>query len=135
MPRSLGVTCRKSESMKLFIGNLSYDTSETEIRSLFEPFEPILEFVRPLNRETGQPRGFAFVSLLDEEKGLAAIESLDGTELGGRKLRVNEAEDRAPAPRPPRMWAGHDDLDHGPKKRVDDRPTGKDGRKVTYKSI
>ena len=118
--------------MKLFIGNLSFETTESELRAIFEPFEPILEFVRPTDRETGQPRGFAFVSLIDHEKGLAAIEALDGTELGGRTLKVNEAEDRGFDRRPKPF---NTDLNSGPKKRVDDRPVDKDGKKIVYKSI
>ncbi|MEM6279427.1 MAG: RNA-binding protein [Verrucomicrobiota bacterium] len=63
--------------MKLFIGNLSYDTSESELREVFSEFEPILELVRPINRETGQPRGFAFITLKDDETGEEAIEALN----------------------------------------------------------
>jgi len=122
--------------MKLFIGNLSYDTSESELREVFTEFEPILEFVRPLNRDTGQPRGFAFVTLKDHETGQAAIEALNGKELGGRKLAVNEAEERSNS-RPPqnRYRPAEDDITSGEAPRVDDRPTDKKGNKVRYKSI
>jgi len=121
--------------MKLFVGNLSYDTTEPELRELFAPFEPIIEIRRPNDRETGKPRGFAFVTLADEATGNRAIEELDDSELGGRRLRVNEAEDRR-GPRPPmRAMAPEDDPTSGLKKPVDDRPTGKDGKKVRYKSI
>lgn len=120
--------------MKLFIGNLSFNTTESTLREAFEPFEPILEYIRPRDRETGKPRGFAFVTLVDRDQGEKAIEKLDGMELDGRNLRVNEAEDRRQfTPAEPRVF--RDELDDGPKTRVDDRPVGKNGKKVVYKSI
>lgn len=121
--------------MKLFIGNLSFDTTESELREIFTPFEPVLEYVRPQDRETGRPRGFAFVTLEDREKGDAAIKALDGTELGGRQLRINEAEDRG-FQRPPSQGGGDRDPRSVEKPdRVDDRPTDGDGKKVVYKGI
>lgn len=120
--------------MKLFIGNLSYDTTEPELREIFARFEPILDFFRPHDRETGQPRGFAFVTLVDREMGEKAIQELNGTVLGGRKLRVNEAEERRNR-KPVRRYNPEDDVTEGHAKPVDDRPVGKDGKKVTYKSI
>ncbi|MEX2580564.1 MAG: hypothetical protein WD342_16010 [Verrucomicrobiales bacterium] len=120
--------------MKLFVGNVSYDTTEPELRAVFEPFEPILEFHRPRDRETGQPRGFAFVTLASREMGEAAIEQLNESTLGGRTLRVNEAEDRGSRP-PARRMAPEDDITSGLAKPVDDRPTDKKGNKVRYKSI
>ena len=124
-----------SESyMKLFVGNLSYETTEPEIRELFEPFEPILEFHRPRDRETGQPRGFAFITLSSDELGNEAIDKLDNLSLGGRNLKVNEAEDRGGRP-PIRRLAPEEDVTSGLAKPVDDRPTDKQGNKVRYKSI
>ena len=80
--------------MKLFIGNIAREVTEIELRELLSEFEPILEIHRPHDRETGLPRKFAFVTLEDSEKGTAAIAELDGKEFAGRRLRVNEAEDR-----------------------------------------
>lgn len=80
--------------MKLYIGNLSYDTSEVELREFLTPFEPIVDLHMPIDRETGRPRGFAFVTLSSREVGEAAVAQLDGAELGGRNLRVREAEER-----------------------------------------
>ena len=80
--------------MKLYIGNLSYDTSEVELREFLAPFEPIVDLHMPIDRETGRPRGFAFVTLSSREVGEAAVAQLDGAELGGRNLRVREAEER-----------------------------------------
>ena len=120
--------------MKLFVGNLSYDVSEDELREAFSEFEPLLEFYRPHDRETGKPRGFAFVTLVDRDKGEAAIAALNNKRLGGRELKINEAEDRRNRP-PTRSNHGDDDVTLGNLPRVDDRPVGKDGQKVRYKSI
>jgi cold-inducible RNA-binding protein len=80
--------------MKLYIGNVSYDTTERELRDALAPFEPLVDFYYPLDRESGRPRGFAFVTLSDREAGEEAIRTLDGFEIAGRKLRVSEAEER-----------------------------------------
>lgn len=120
--------------MKLFVGNLSKDATEPEVRELFSPYEPVLELHRPRDRETGSPRGFAFVTLADREVGEKAIEALNDLEFAGRKLSVNEAEDRGfrrPAPR----IHEEDDITSGKTKPVDDRPTDRHGKKVRYKSI
>lgn len=120
--------------MKLFVGNLSYDTTEPELREFFAEFEPIVELSRPLDRETGQPRGFAFVTLMDREMGEKAIAELDGKDLGGRQVRIDEAEDRGSRP-PRRPISFENDVTEGNTRPVDDRPTDSDGNKVTYKSI
>jgi len=125
----------KKYRMKLFVGNLSFEASEPEVRELFESFGPILEFKRPLDRETGRPRGFAFVTLMDMEAGARAIAALDGTQFAGRTLNVNEAEERSPRPPMLRHRAPEDDITSGEAKPVDDRPVDKRGRKVVYKSI
>lgn len=96
--------------MKLYIGNLSYDTAEAELREFLAQYEPIVDLHMPIDRETGRPRGFAFVTLSSRELGEAAVAQLDGADLGGRNLRVREAEERRAAPggggggggRPPR---------------------------------
>lgn len=118
--------------MKLFVGNLSFETTQEELSAIFEPYGPIVELVRPNDRETGRPRGFAFVTMADPEKGRAAVQALDGFSLGGRKLSVNEAEDRGHTSYPPQGYQPYNDQGE---KRVDDRPVDKKGKKVTYKSI
>lgn len=80
--------------MKLYIGNLSYDITELELREFLAEYEPLVDLHMPLDRDTGRPRGFAFVTLSNRESGEAAVENLDGAELAGRGLRVREAEDR-----------------------------------------
>ena len=127
---------KASGHMKLFVGNLSYDVSEDELREAFTEFEPLVEFYRPHDRETGKPRGFAFVTLSYREKGEAAIAALNDKRLGGRELKVNEAEDRrAKGPYRSNSSNNEDEATLGNLPRVDDRPTGKDGQKVRYKSI
>ena len=80
--------------MKLYIGNLSYDTTETDLREFLAAYEPIVDLHMPVDRETGRQRGFAFVTLSSREMGEGAVAQLDGTDLGGRNLKVREAEDR-----------------------------------------
>lgn len=80
--------------MKLYIGNLSYDSTESDLREFLAAYEPIVDLHMPLDRETGRQRGFAFVTLSSREMGEAAVAQLDGTDLGGRSLRIREAEDR-----------------------------------------
>ncbi len=82
--------------MKLYVGNLPFSATEDEIRSLFEDFGGTVDLHIPLDRETGRPRGFAFVTLSSKEQGEAAIGSLDGQDMGGRALRISEAQERAP---------------------------------------
>ena len=113
--------------MKLFIGNLSYETTDQEVMDLLKDFEPILEFHRPLDRETGQPRGFAFATLKDDETGQAAITKIEGIELGGRKLAAKEAEDR----RQQAIQRRGSDASE----RKDTRPLDADGKPLRYKGI
>ena len=82
--------------MKLYVGNLPFSATEDEIRSLFENFGGAVDLHIPLDRETGRPRGFAFVTLSTREHGEAAIGSLDGKDMDGRALRISEAQERAP---------------------------------------
>ncbi|NNE91580.1 MAG: RNA-binding protein [Verrucomicrobiales bacterium] len=80
--------------MKLFVGNLPFSASELEIRELFEDFGVITDFYLPLDRDTGRPRGFAFVTLDSRENAESAMQALDGNDFSGRPLRINEAEER-----------------------------------------
>ncbi|MCG8601993.1 MAG: RNA-binding protein [Verrucomicrobiales bacterium] len=80
--------------MKLYIGNLPYEISESELREFLADYEPIEDLHMPLDRDTGRPRGFAFVTLASREAGEQAVENLDGADCGGRAARVREAEDR-----------------------------------------
>lgn len=89
-------------SKKIYVGNLPYNSSEEEVRELFEQYGAVESVIIPTDRETGKPRGFGFVKM-ETEAADAAIEGLEGTEFGGRTLRVNEARERERrGPRPPR---------------------------------
>jgi RNA recognition motif-containing protein len=87
---------------KVFVGNMSFDTTREELQELFAQAGEITEVVVPTDRMSGRPRGFAFVSFATDEAAAAAIQTLDGKELGGRNLRVNEAS----AERPMRAGGG-----------------------------
>jgi cold-inducible RNA-binding protein len=75
----------------LFVGNMSFQTSESELRALFEPFGQVTRVHIAMDRETGRARGFAFVEMNNDEEAAKAIAALDGKEVGGRNLKVNEA--------------------------------------------
>ncbi len=78
---------------KIFVGNLPFTATEAQVRTLFEKHGTVASVSLINDRETGRPRGFGFVEISDE--GLApAIESLDGYEMDGRALKVNQAEDK-----------------------------------------
>jgi len=80
----------------IYVGNLSFDTSESAIEDLFNPHGEVESVKVITDRDTGQPRGFCFVEMSEESAGRNAIEALNGTEVDGRTLTVNEAKPRAP---------------------------------------
>jgi len=85
----------------IYVGNLPWSATEEEVRTLFQEYGDVSSVKLVEDRETGRPRGFGFVEM--EDAGASkAIESLEGTEFGGRSLRVSEAKPRQP--RPPRRW-------------------------------
>ena len=75
----------------LFVGNLSFQTTEGELQALFEPFGEITRVQIMTDRDTGRSRGFGFVEMTSDEAAAKAIEALNGKDLGGRALNVNEA--------------------------------------------
>jgi len=79
---------------KVFVGNLDYNTKREEVQQIFAEVGEIRDVFLPTDRETGRPRGFAFVEFANEEDAAKAIEKFNGYQLGGRALRVNAAEDR-----------------------------------------
>ena len=87
---------------KVFVGNMSFDTTREELQELFAQAGEITEVVVPTDRMSGRPRGFAFVTFANDEHAAAAIQKLDGQLLGGRNLRVNEAS----TDRPQRSFGG-----------------------------
>lgn len=78
---------------KIYVGNLPYSATEEEVRDLFEPHGSVLSVAMINDRETGRFRGFCFVEM-DDADAQTAIEALDGQDMGGRSLRVNEAKPR-----------------------------------------
>jgi RNA recognition motif-containing protein len=81
-------------SSKVFVGNLNYETTQTQLQELLGEVGEIKDVYLPADRATGRPRGFAFVEFSSPEEAKLAIEKFNDHELGGRKLRINEAEDR-----------------------------------------
>jgi len=78
----------------LFVGNMSFQTTESELTALFQGFGQVTRVRLVMDRETGRPRGFAFVEMPNDEEAAKAITGLDGKEFGGRSLKVNEARPR-----------------------------------------
>jgi len=77
--------------MNIYVGNLSYSLRESELRDAFADFGEVSSVKVLMDRETGRSRGFGFVEMPNQSEGEAAIAQLNGKELGGRALRVNEA--------------------------------------------
>ena len=79
----------------IFVGNLSFNTSEDELRQLFEPFGQVERVSILTDRDTGRSRGFGFVEMANNDEGEKAISTLNGSQVGGRTLNVNEARPKA----------------------------------------
>jgi RNA recognition motif-containing protein len=79
---------------KLYVGNLSYNTTEDGLRNLFSGFGTVASAKIVFDRETGNSKGFGFIEMGTEEEANAAIAGTNGRELDGRQIRVNEAMDR-----------------------------------------
>jgi cold-inducible RNA-binding protein len=100
---------------KVFVGNLNFNTTKTEVQDLFSQVGAIRDVFLPMDRESGRPRGFAFVEFASDEDAAKAIEKFNGYELSGRALRVNAAEDRprTSGPRPGGFGGGRDGGGYG----------------------
>lgn len=83
--------------MNIYVGNLPRQTTQDELQEAFEAFGTVDRAVIILDRDTGQSRGFGFVEMPDKAEAEAAIAGMNGTDLGGRTLTVNEAKPREPA--------------------------------------
>jgi RNA recognition motif-containing protein len=88
----------------LFVGNLNFQTTQAELTALFQPFGQVERIHIVTDRETGRARGFAFVEMPNDAEAAKAIAALDGKEMGGRNLKINEA--RPKGERPPRGGSG-----------------------------
>ncbi len=82
-------------ALRLYVGNLNFDTDEDALRNAFSAFGTVDEVAIITDRETGRPRGFGFVTMGNDDEARTAIEKLGGTELDGRTLNVNEARERS----------------------------------------
>lgn len=80
--------------MSIYVGNLAYSVGQEELESVFTEYGTVNRIHLPTDRETGRPRGFAFVELGSEAEEDAAIEALDGAEWMGREMKVNKAKPR-----------------------------------------
>jgi RNA recognition motif-containing protein len=105
---------------KIYVGNFSFSMTESELRSLFEPYGAIESATVATDRDTGRSRGFGFVSMSNDEEADKAMAALNGRDSGGRALTVNEAR-----PQAPRSGGGFRDGgrggDRGPRQRREPR--------------
>ena len=81
---------------KLYVGNMSFNSTEDDIRDAFAPHGTVTSVNIIMDRETGRPRGFAFVEMGSDSEAQAAVKGLDGQDLDGRSLKVNIAKPREP---------------------------------------
>ena len=88
-----------SLKVSIFVGNLPFRAEREDVLELFSPYGEVTNCSLPLERDTGRKRGFAFVEMVDEATESSAIESLQGSEMMGRPLRINKAEPRTNSPR------------------------------------
>ena len=86
--------------MKLYVGNLSFETTKNDLQDLFEQHGTVNEVHLMMDRMTGKSRGFAFVTMNDNTQANSAVAAINGKELNGRALNVNEARPREERPRP-----------------------------------
>ena len=80
---------------RLYVGNLSFKTTELTLRDAFGQVGTVSDVKMVMDRETGRPRGFAFVEMSSDQEAQAAIEQLNARELDGRAIKVNEAQERS----------------------------------------
>jgi len=86
-------------SMKLYVGSLSWSTTEDALRRAFESHGSVQDVTLVTDRDTGRSRGFGFVTFADEEHARSAMATMNGTELDGRSISVSQAEERTRTPR------------------------------------
>jgi len=85
-------------SVRLFVGNLSYDVTESDLREFFSPVGPLSNVIIPMDRETGKPRGFAFIEFGEQAQADEATSRFNNQELKGRNITINEARARESRP-------------------------------------
>jgi cold-inducible RNA-binding protein len=97
-------------STRIYVGNLPYSATNDQLAELFSQYGEVAEATVVMDRGTGQSKGFGFIEMTTDEAARNAIAGLNGTMLGGRALRVNEAQ-----PRTDRSSGGYDDRSRGPR--------------------
>ena len=90
---SIFFTCEYSEVTKLYVGNLPFDATEDSVRAVFAPHGTVEKLSLITDRETGRARGFGFVEMSNAD-ATRAMQALNGTDFGGRALKINEAQER-----------------------------------------
>jgi len=88
----------------IYVGNLPFSVTEADFRAMFEEYGAVSSANLIMDRDTGRPRGFGFVEMDDDSQAQAAMEALDGADLDGRALKVNEAKPRERRPSRGRSW-------------------------------
>ena len=88
--------------MKLYVGNLDYSSTSEDVKNAFAQFGGVESAEVIMDRNTGRSKGFGFVEMSNDDEARAAIAGLDGKNLDGRLIKVNEARPRTDRPRPPR---------------------------------
>lgn len=94
-------------SNKLYIGNIPFSISEKELTDLFSSVGNVQNVYIPSDKETGRPRGFAFVEMSSEDETHTAVNQLNGAEVGGRNIKVDIATDRTNKPYAPKQYSTH----------------------------
>src|SRR5579872_4673264 len=112
----------------LFVGNMSFQTTEADLRALFAPFGTVTRVHLAMDRETGRARGFAFVEMPNDAEAAKAIAGLDGKEVGGRNLKVNEARPKSASSGPRGGGGGGYDRDRGGDRGGDRGDRGRGGK-------
>jgi RNA recognition motif-containing protein len=93
------ITIKGKEKMQIYVGNMSYQTTEESLRALFAQYGEVSSVKIITDRETGRAKGFGFIGMEDNSAGQSAIEELNGTEFEGRTLKINEAKPREERPK------------------------------------
>ena len=88
----------------IYVGNLPFSVTEADFRAMFEEHGAVSSANLVMDRDTGRPRGFGFVEMDDDSQAQAAMDALDGADMDGRALKVNEAKPREQRPSRDRSW-------------------------------
>jgi RNA recognition motif-containing protein len=111
----------------LFVGNMSFQTTSADLKALFEPFGQLARVHVAMDRETGRARGFGFVEMVNDAEAAAAIAALDGKDMGGRNIKVNEARPKEAGGGPRSGGGGNSGGGYGGDKGDNRGPRGKSG--------